>query len=105
MVENKAVSHLVFFDNVDIRVFYLNKNQGLPLHEHTTGHMVICGSGSIVCRSNNTEVILNKYSEPFYFQPCIPHEIEALEDNSMCINIGPKLTQAPHMPNYKSAYV
>lgn len=102
MVEKKDVSHIVFFDDKEIKVFHVDKGQGLPLHEHLNGHLVICGSGRISCRSEGNEVILTKESPPYYFVPVIPHEIEALEDGSVVINIGPKQFNLPQVPSYTS---
>jgi quercetin dioxygenase-like cupin family protein len=103
MVENKSMSHIAFYDDVEIKVFNIDKGQGLPLHEHRIGHMTICGAGRVVCRSAGTEVVLTKESAPYYFVPQIPHEIEALEDGSVVINLAAKEFCHPSMASYSSS--
>jgi hypothetical protein len=47
----------------------------------------MCHSGSCIVRKDNKEVIINKESKPLNLKQNEWHEIEALEDNTVFVNI------------------
>jgi len=82
------VPHTVFpYDGVVLGIYYANKGEGLPKHEHMYSHGTVCTSGSCIVRKDGKEIILTKSSEPLNLVRVEWHEIEALEDDTVFINI------------------
>ena len=74
-------------DNTMVNVFHPNKGEGLPRHEHSYSHLTICCAGSIVVRKEGVEHHMDKNSQPVNLKPNEWHEIEALEDGTVFINV------------------
>jgi hypothetical protein len=79
--------HTFNYDGVEVNIYHANKGEGLPKHEHVYAHASMCHSGSCIIRKENKEVIINKYSKPVNLKQNEWHEIEALEDNTVFVNI------------------
>lgn len=79
--------HSVTYDGATLNIYHANKNEGLPEHSHTFAHLTICTSGSCIVRKENKELIINKHSKPINLIANEWHEIEALEDNTVFINV------------------
>jgi hypothetical protein len=79
--------HTFNYDGVEVNIYHANKGEGLPKHEHIYAHASMCHSGSCIIRKENKEVIINKYSKPVNLKQNEWHEIEALEDNTVFVNI------------------
>lgn len=75
------------YDGVKINKFHANVGEGLPKHEHLYSHATMCCNGSCVVRKENKEYMLTKYSAPLNLVAGEWHEIEALEDNTVFVNI------------------
>jgi quercetin dioxygenase-like cupin family protein len=86
MIES-APAHSFVYDGVIVSVYHVNKGAGLPKHEHKYAHATMCSSGSIVVRKENKELIMTKDTQPANLIAEEWHEIEALEDNTVFINI------------------
>jgi quercetin dioxygenase-like cupin family protein len=82
-----APKHSFNYDGVEVYTYHANKGEGLPKHEHTYAHATMCHSGSCIVRKENKEVIINKDSKPLNLKQNEWHEIEALEDNTVFVNI------------------
>lgn len=78
-------SHSVIFDGTTIHIYYANKGDGLPRHDHRYSHLLACVNGSLVIRKEGIEVVLNKNSKPVNLKEREWHEFEALEDNTVMI--------------------
>lgn len=74
-------------DGTTLAVYHSRKGQGLPKHEHVYSHLTICAAGSIVVRKENFEHVMTKHSQPVNLKPNEWHEIEALEDGTVFINV------------------
>lgn len=74
----------------NIQIYHANKGDGLPKHEHTFDHLSMCFAGSCVVRKEGKELVINKYSTPLNLVANEWHEIEALEDNTIFVNIFKK---------------
>ena len=74
-------------DKTIISVYHPNKGEGLPKHEHVYSHLTICAAGSIVVRKEGVEHRMDKHSQPVNLKPNEWHEIEALEDGTVFINV------------------
>jgi quercetin dioxygenase-like cupin family protein len=79
--------HQFNYGNVSISVYYANKGDGLPMHEHDYNHATMCNSGSCVVRVKGKELILTKLNQPLDLPANEPHEIEALEDETVFVNV------------------
>jgi quercetin dioxygenase-like cupin family protein len=79
--------HSFNYDGVEVAIYHSNKGEGLPKHSHIYAHATMCHSGSCIVRKENREVIINKDSKPLNLKQNEWHEIEALEDNTVFVNI------------------
>lgn len=75
------------YDGAILNIFYAKKGEGLPRHEHRYAHATVCTAGSCVVRKAVKELVITKYSEPLNLVHDEWHEIEALEDDTVFINI------------------
>ena len=75
------------YDGSSIRVYQCNKGEGLPKHEHSYSHAVICASGSCLITKDNVERILKIGTQPLNLKANEWHEIEALEDNTVFMTV------------------
>ena len=77
----------VNFSNTILNIYHANIGEGLPKHEHTFNHLTFCNAGSCIVRKEKGEKIINKNSTPLNLSANEWHEIEALEDNTIFVNI------------------
>lgn len=75
------------YDGVTIRIFHANKGEGLPKHSHIYSHATFCSSGSCLITKANKSLVVDKKSQPVNLLGVEWHEIEALEDNTVFINV------------------
>jgi quercetin dioxygenase-like cupin family protein len=73
--------------DVTTTVYHANKGEGLPKHGHFYDHSTMCVSGSCVVRKENKSLVLTKNSQPILLVAPDWHEIEALEDGTVFINV------------------
>lgn len=74
-------------NNTTISVFHANKGQGLPRHEHYFSHLTMCHAGSCAVRKEGKELVMTKNTQPINLVANEWHEIEALEDGTVFVNI------------------
>jgi quercetin dioxygenase-like cupin family protein len=86
-MEPAKLTHSFDYAGARHNVYNANKGHGLPRHEHTFNHVSICHSGSCVIRKENLEKVIDKNSGAFDLKANEWHEIEALEDNTVFVNI------------------
>ena len=67
--------------------FLANKGEGLPKHEHTYSHGTVCIAGSCAIRKENLELVLTPKQNAVVLSANDWHEIEALEDNTIFVNM------------------
>jgi len=82
-----APTHQVMYDGASLNVFHANKGEGLPSHEHVYAHLTVCHSGSCVIRKEGIEKVIDKYTQPINLKANEWHEIEALEDETVFVNV------------------
>lgn len=82
-----APAHKFIYDGAVINIFYANKGEGLPRHNHVYAHATFCTAGSCVIRKEGKEVVFTKHTQPANLVASEWHEIEALEDNTVFINV------------------
>ncbi len=74
-------------DGSTLNVYHAAKGEGLPKHEHVYSHLTLCTAGSIVVRKEDLEHVMTKDSQPVNLKANEWHEIEALEDETVFINM------------------
>jgi len=84
---NSLVKHYFNFAGAQHKVYHANKGEGLVKHEHDFNHVTICHSGSCLVSLNGRSHTINKDSQPLLLPANQWHEIEALEDNTVFVNI------------------
>jgi quercetin dioxygenase-like cupin family protein len=88
-----GAAHQFTYDGASINIYHANKGEGLPKHGHTYSHATFCTSGSCYIRVGKDdteefkELIIDKSSQPINFPSDKWHEIEAIEDNTVFINV------------------
>ena len=85
-----VVAKLEFsYRDSDFRVYSANTGFGLPTHSHLVDHVTFCLAGSCRVTVGDKTFVLTDDSRPVVLPANIPHEIEALEDGTVFINILP----------------
>lgn len=79
--------HQVTYDGANINIYHANKGEGLTRHEHLFAHLTMCHSGSCVIRKEGIEKIVDKTTQPINLKAQEWHEIEALEDGTVFVNV------------------
>ena len=85
----QAISHLhhITYDGATLNVYHANKGQGLPRHEHAYSHLTMCNAGSCIVRKEGRELVMTKNTQPVNLIAGEWHEIEALEDETVFVNV------------------
>jgi quercetin dioxygenase-like cupin family protein len=79
--------HNFIYEDMQINVYHADKGEGLETHQHTYNHATVCHVGKCVVRVNGKEIIMTKETQPLDLPANIPHEIEALEDGTVFVNM------------------
>lgn len=87
MINRVTPLHSVIYDAANIHIFHANKGEGLPKHSHMYAHLTMCHAGSCVVRKEGVEVVIDKNSKPINLLADGWHEIEALEDGTVFVNV------------------
>ena len=87
MTISVAPKHSVNYDGVMLHIYHANKGEGLPRHDHAYAHLTMCNAGSCIIRKEGREVVATKDSQPINLVAGEWHEIEALEDGTVFVNV------------------
>ena len=87
MVQAAPLKHSFTYDGAQINVYHASKGFGLSKHSHAYSHATICHNGSCVIRMEGKEKIIDKHSGAFNLTANEWHEIEALEDDTVFVNV------------------
>ena len=79
--------HVFTYDGAIINIFHANKGEGLPRHQHNYAHASFCNAGKCVVRKENKQLIMDKATTPVNLLENEWHEIEALEDGTVFVNV------------------
>ena len=79
--------HQFTYDGAQLNVYHANKGEGLPKHEHIYSHATMCNAGSCLVSLEGRSQIINKNSKPLNLLENEWHEIEALENETVFVNI------------------
>jgi hypothetical protein len=84
---NIPPKHDFTYDGAQLKVFHANKGEGLPKHNHSYSHATMCNAGSCLVSLKGRSYTINKDSKPLNLPAGEWHEIEALEDNTVFVNV------------------
>ena len=87
MINNATLKHDITYGNSVVRVYHADKGQGIPMHNHAYSHITMCHSGSCKLTQENKSIIVDKNSTPINLLAGKLHEIEALKDGTIFVNI------------------
>lgn len=74
-------------DGSSINVYHANHGEGLPKHEHVYSHLTICAAGSIKVSNERRSLVMTKDTQPVNLLANEWHEIEALENETVFVNV------------------
>jgi quercetin dioxygenase-like cupin family protein len=80
-------THTFSYAGAMINIYHANKGEGLPKHDHPYSHAAFCSSGSCIIRKETTEKTITKKDGAFNLLANQWHEIEALEDGTVFVNV------------------
>ena len=75
------------YDGATVNIYHANKGEGIPTHAHNYSHATICMAGSCKLTQEGKSVITTKDSIPVNLLAGKFHEIEALEDGTVFVNV------------------
>jgi quercetin dioxygenase-like cupin family protein len=84
---NASAAHQFTYDGAVVMIYHVNKGEGLVKHDHRYSHVTFCTAGSCEIRKEHKQVTINKNTKPINLVANEWHEIEALEDNTVFINV------------------
>jgi len=87
MVQSLLPTHQFTYDGAQLHVYHANKGQGVPSHSHIYSHLTICHNGSCLISLEGRSYTIDKHSQPLNLPAGQWHEIEALEDNTVFVNV------------------
>ena len=87
MVQLATLAHNVTYDGATLNVYHARKGQGIPRHQHPYAHLTVCHAGSCAVRKEGKELIMTKDTQPINLVADGWHEIEALEDGTVFVNV------------------
>jgi quercetin dioxygenase-like cupin family protein len=87
MVTNVGAKHTMTYGNMQMNIYHANKGEGISMHSHAYSHATICMAGSCKLTQENKSVITNPNSMPVNLLAGKWHEIEALEDGTVFVNV------------------
>jgi quercetin dioxygenase-like cupin family protein len=82
-----APHFMVTQDGTTLNVYHANKGEGLPRHTHAYAHLTMCHAGSCLVTKENKSLIMTKDTQPVNLIGSEWHEIEALEDGTVFVNV------------------
>ena len=87
MTTQANLRHSFTYDLAQVNVYHANKGEGLPSHQHIYSHATICHNGSCLVSLEGRSYTIDKNSQPLNLPANEWHEIEALEDDTVFVNI------------------
>lgn len=86
-VEQVDVKFDITINQVYIQIYHANKGQGIQRHEHNVAHATMCHAGKIRITKQGVSLDMTKNDRPVMLAGNSWHEIEALEDGTVFVNI------------------
>ena len=86
-VQISSPKHTFTYNGAQLAVYHVNKGYGLPKHLHSFSHAIMCNSGSCLISLEGRQYVVDKNSQPMDLPANEWHEIEALEDETVFVNV------------------
>jgi len=86
-VNSVSPRFMVTQDGTTLSIYHANKGEGLPKHDHTFSHLTMCHAGSIKVSNERRSLVVTKDTQPVNLVAEEWHEIEALEDGTVFVNM------------------
>ena len=80
-------AHNFSYEGAKLNIYHADKGQGLPSHQHNYSHATMCNAGSCLISLEGRSYTINKDSQPLNLPANEWHEIEALEDGTVFVNV------------------
>jgi quercetin dioxygenase-like cupin family protein len=74
-------------DGTTLNVYHAAIGEGLPKHSHTFSHLTLCHAGSVRVSNERRNLVMTKDTQPVNLVANEWHEIEALEDGTVFVNV------------------
>ena len=87
MITTIIPAHTFTYASAQVNVYHADKGQGLDRHQHVFSHATVCHNGKIVVSLEGRSYTMDKDSQPLNLPANEWHEIEALEDGTVFVNI------------------
>jgi quercetin dioxygenase-like cupin family protein len=87
MTTPALLAHVFTYAGATLNVFHANKGEGVPNHSHAYTHATVCNAGSCLISLESRSYTINKDSQPLNLPAGEWHEIEALEDDTVFVNV------------------
>jgi hypothetical protein len=78
---------VVVQDGTTLNVYHAAAGEGLPKHSHVFSHLTLCHAGSVKVSNERRSLVMTKDSQPVNLVADEWHEIEALEDGTVFVNV------------------
>jgi len=92
-MQNIPPTYTFLYDQVRFSVYHADVGQGLTRHEHTFAHLTMCVAGQAAIRKENLYKEMDKDTVPVILKEKEWHEVEALVDGTVFINVFPAKEQ------------
>lgn len=70
-----------------IAIYHVDAGEGLPKHDHKQSHITFCTHGVIKVSNERRSLVMTKDTQPVNLLANEWHEIEALEDGTVFVNV------------------
>lgn len=74
-------------NGISLNTYHANTGEGLLRHEHSFSHLTFCHAGKCIVRKEDRELVMTKDTQPVNLTANEWHEIEALEDGTVFVNV------------------
>ena len=81
---------IVTQNETTLNVFHTDKGEGIERHQHRYSHLTMCYAGKCIVRKEGRELVMTKDTQPVNLMANEWHEIEALEDGTVFVNVFAK---------------
>lgn len=86
-VRNVESKYTINFKDTAIVVYHADCKQGHAKHDHVYPHVTFCTAGRAIVRKEGFETVIDKNSPPILIKELEWHEVEAIEDGTVLINV------------------
>jgi hypothetical protein len=87
VIQPVTPAHRVTYDGASLNVYHANKGDGLIRHEHSYAHLTMVHAGSCLVTKEGKSLTMTKDTQPVNLTENEWHEIEALEDGTVFVNV------------------